>query len=618
MTAILIAAFLTLAVTAAMPITPVRAQATEVWVDAVNGDDANPGTEAKPFATIQKGIDTVAEGGTVHVKAGTYIESIVVDRSITLQSTSGADVTIIEGPTPLNPDTTYNTVVEITANDVVFDGFTITAQTQARHGVLVDNTAENAILKNLIVTGIRANPNWDDPQGYAITVSGPGSQILDTTAKNNDHGFGVSGDNAFLKNIVAEGNGHGDHGGYDLWIGAADVEVDTFSAESGWADGCGPNVYITGSAKDTIIRGLTSHSETYCGIQILGGFSGGGGTFKIIDCSFSNKRAAGAHAGWYPAYGILECCNPGAGYGCDFNVEITNTDFTDNDVGIGIGSAFSGYRPQSGTVEISGCTFTGNDKGVWRHSGTADNGGAVTINFNNIYDNTEFGVHNELDVLDATNNWWGHASGPYHPTLNPDGLGDTVSDNVDFDPWLTAPITAVHEETTSPGADTVHARAEADAEVIKSGTGTPTVTVAKYTSNPGTGFAGDIGKYIDVHISTTTDVDEIEIRLYYTDAEVAGLVESSLVMYWWDGAAWVACSDTGVNVDENYIWARIRADTTPSLADLAGAPFGGRGSPPPPVGGLVFPVDKLALLAPYVAAMLAIAAGAVVIRRRRY
>jgi uncharacterized repeat protein (TIGR01451 family) len=44
-------------------------------------------------------------------------------------------------------------------------------------------------------------------------------------------------------------------------------------------------------------------------------------------------------------------------------------------------------------------------------------------------------------VLDARRNWWGHASGPYHPTRNPDGQGDPVSDNVLFAPWLTAPPT---------------------------------------------------------------------------------------------------------------------------------------------------------------------------------
>lgn len=43
-------------------------------------------------------------------------------------------------------------------------------------------------------------------------------------------------------------------------------------------------------------------------------------------------------------------------------------------------------------------------------------------------------------AFDATNNYWGDASGPYHATLNPAGLGSTVSDRVKFEPWLNAPL----------------------------------------------------------------------------------------------------------------------------------------------------------------------------------
>ncbi|MBU1707668.1 DUF1565 domain-containing protein [bacterium] len=38
--------------------------------------------------------------------------------------------------------------------------------------------------------------------------------------------------------------------------------------------------------------------------------------------------------------------------------------------------------------------------------------------------------------MDAEQNFWGNPSGPYHPTLNPTGRGDTIAGRVDFDPWL--------------------------------------------------------------------------------------------------------------------------------------------------------------------------------------
>ncbi len=46
-------------------------QAAEFFV-APNGDDANAGTEAKPFATIQRAQQAVAAGDVVNVRGGTY------------------------------------------------------------------------------------------------------------------------------------------------------------------------------------------------------------------------------------------------------------------------------------------------------------------------------------------------------------------------------------------------------------------------------------------------------------------------------------------------------------------------------------------------------------------
>lgn len=58
---------------------------------------------------------------------------------------------------------------------------------------------------------------------------------------------------------------------------------------------------------------------------------------------------------------------------------------------------------------------------------------------NDILANTGLGV-NQVGtggVITATYNWWGDPTGPYHPTLNPNGKGNRVSDRVLFDPWAT-------------------------------------------------------------------------------------------------------------------------------------------------------------------------------------
>lgn len=70
-----------------------------------------------------------------------------------------------------------------------------------------------------------------------------------------------------------------------------------------------------------------------------------------------------------------------------------------------------------------------------------------------IYNNSAYGLLNETgQVIYARYNWWGDASGPYHPSLNPDGLGNRVGDNVNFEFWLLEPET--HRETAINRSET--------------------------------------------------------------------------------------------------------------------------------------------------------------------
>jgi hypothetical protein len=196
-------------------------------------------------------------------------------------------------------------------------------------------------------------------------------------------------------------------------------------------------------------------------------------------------------------------------------------------------------------------------------------GSTLEARFNKIVGNTDFGVVNDGGgTVDARYNWWGDASGPY-----PVGTGDSVSDGVNFTPWLNQGIT---ETVTN---DTVDATDQADTKVVV--TGTAGVTVFQYPVNPGGDAPSDfvsLGKYIDVYVPDTSQVAELEIRLYYTDDEVERAFESYLRLRWWTGSEWAECSDGGINTAptngySGYAWARIRNDTTPSLADLHGTGF---------------------------------------------
>src|SRR5262245_47072419 len=48
---------------------------------ATNGSDANPGTLAAPWRTIQKAADTLAPGDTAYVRAGVYNARVKINVS---------------------------------------------------------------------------------------------------------------------------------------------------------------------------------------------------------------------------------------------------------------------------------------------------------------------------------------------------------------------------------------------------------------------------------------------------------------------------------------------------------------------------------------------------------
>ena len=91
---------------------------------------------------------------------------------------------------------------------------------------------------------------------------------------------------------------------------------------------------------------------------------------------------------------------------------------------------------------ITGNTITLNDVGIeierYYFGGNWYPSQNNTIQDNTIADNTTYGmmvVDNDGVVVNASPNWWGHASGPYNDPYNTCGQGNEVIGSVTFMPW---------------------------------------------------------------------------------------------------------------------------------------------------------------------------------------
>lgn len=569
----------------------VSAQApNEVWVDDdYPAEEDTDGDEY--FRTIQAAINAVAENGIVHVAEGIYDEQVIIDKPLTLEGQG--DTTIIK-PSTADSFTLFsrkyggsdNTAAIVVANanatikNLKIDGSEISSvPSEATMFVGILYRGVNGTIDSVTVDGINI------ANGNAIYISSMGKE-------SNVEIKGCTISNFYKNGITANYEGLTVNIHDNNIIGSGPIDV----AQNGIQVGFG----ATGSVMRNTVSDIAYTGTDYEAVGIL--FVDSSGT--ATDNTVTNCQAGiVAQAGWYPPVtcdvtienntidatgltGLSYIAGTGA-VTWDENAIITVTIKNNDLTGAGYGEGVS-IGDGAGTVNaiIEGNDISNWGDGVWIGSTSNE----IKIKFNNIEGNSEHGIYSDVTV-DAEKNWWGDSSGPHHPTLNPDGLGDEISDNVDFDPWLTAPITVVSSES---GTDELLEFPESNVDVYVEGSAE--VYVATYESNPGTRLRGSIGNYIDVYVPETTGLTELEIRKYYTDGEIAalGLNERSLMLYWWDGSAWIPCSDTGVNTGENYIWAKIRADTTPSLTDLTGTPFGAAGKPP--VGGEIISMNEPAIV----------------------
>ncbi len=320
--------------------------------------------------TIQAAINAAAANDLICVFAGTYNEDVNINNALTLKSVSGADTTIISGSGSI--------VVTIDADNVIFDGFTVTNGQISGIGIYAQDNSDLTI-RNNILTDI--GNSGDDVVARGIVIVSTSLDVDNVKITNNQINNIVSGKRTGTSSTSSSG-----------------ISV-------GWSTGTEDitNLLIQGNIisdidADTSDWTLTTKGQGAYGILLNHGTSGG----QTIGAQILNNEISDLEGLWAHAIG-LEGDMPNAVV--KYN---TISDLTD-------------HKTPSDAVAVQ---FEDNP--------SAD---TVEVTQNNLL-NANLGVQNTMALLTVTaeENWWGCTLGPGNP-----GCSD-INGDVDYTPWAASEI----------------------------------------------------------------------------------------------------------------------------------------------------------------------------------
>ena len=368
--------------------------------------------------SIQTALGLCSDHDTVLVGPGTYYANIVWPgtQGILLMSELGPAVTLIDG----GGITVNQCVIAVTSgvdSTTVIRGFTIqNGEGEGNGGGIVCWGSSPTIMGNTIIS----NYSWT---GGGVVVCDSAAPIIINNTISNNFSYGGSGIGCvtyssprIINNVIA-GNSSNEQGGGILCSHSSPTITDN-QISNNWANYGGGGIML-------IVCSASIAGNNICGNTVAG--YGAGICANYTSAVIKNNTITSN-----TAYDV------GMGYGGGgISIFLGDVCIASNTVAgnTGGGILCCGASPIIDSCNISGNSGTGISCSPHRQGTQSD----PIINYNNINNNTGYGVQNtdSTIMINAENNWWGDQSGP--SGFGP-GTGDSVSQFVDFDPWLAVPV----------------------------------------------------------------------------------------------------------------------------------------------------------------------------------
>ena len=308
-------------------------------------DTSGDGSMAKPFATVQKAVDTIAASGDTSKKYTIYVDGTVEP---TYADTDLSDETFIsiKGTTPSNLDLT------IKGLSAVSKAVLNAKQKDRRYGRVLTSKNTSLTLENLKITGGKVNNSGGI---YIISGNLTLKKCAVTKNESSDGGGGIQfdGEKLIVEDSEISGN-NGDPGGIWVMEDSAQTKIKNSNIKNNVArSGGGLELAGTSTIEDCEITGNKAKSSN-------GGPGGSGGglilafnnkSCKIINSVISKNTAGESGGGIYINGGTLSLESGAA--------------ISDNTAGENGG----GIYINGGEAGLSSCTIKANMAG--------GNGGAI-------------------------------------------------------------------------------------------------------------------------------------------------------------------------------------------------------------------------------------------------